>query len=48
MFHCLDCFKKDSQLKKPLYNNFYCIYCSKSFKNKKELKKHKCHFKAKK
>ena len=46
MFHCFDCFK-DSQLKKPLYS-FYCIYCGKSFKNKKELKKHKCHFKAKK
>jgi len=48
MFHCLDCFKKDSQLKKPLFYSFYCIYCSKSFKNQKELKKHKCHFKAKK
>ena len=48
MFHCFDCFKKDSQLKESLFNNFYCIYCGKSFKNQKELQKHKCHFKAKK
>ena len=47
MFNCFDCLKKDSHLKQPLYS-FYCIYCSKSFKKQKELKKHKCHFKAKK